>query len=148
MSFAVDLSVAGLTERQGRAVEAACRARGAWPVFIARRRRLLGRPRPDEPAWLLWMPSKRDGRNLLTDEATWDAPAWDMEPELLPSLAETIRVLVDELPQGFTLHATWAGAEVVTEERVVSADDLVALVLASRLNELTRYRVPGRPAEG
>jgi hypothetical protein len=30
----------------------------------------------------------------------------------------------------------------------VSADDLVALVLSSRLNELTRYRVPARPAEG
>jgi hypothetical protein len=98
MSFVVDLAVDGLTERQGRAVEAACRARGAWPVFLARRRRFLARRGPGEVAWLLWMPSERDGRHLLTDEATWDAPAWDMEPDLLPSLAETIRVLVDELP--------------------------------------------------
>ena len=68
-----------------------------------------------------------------------------MEPELLPPFAEAVRVLGEELPQGFALRATWDGSA-VCEERTLSADELADLVLASQLNEFTRYRVPARAA--
>jgi hypothetical protein len=141
MSFLLELEVEGLTEEQGRAVETKCRERRAWPVrFVLQRRRrfaLIG-PRGAGPA--LRMPENVGDRHLLSDAAEWEAPAWAMEPELLPAFAEAVRVLGDELPQGFALRATWVGSE-VREERVLSADELAELVLASQLNEFTRYRV-------
>jgi hypothetical protein len=145
VSFLLELEVEGLTEEQGRAIEAKCRERGAWPVgFMPRRRRRFAvfNPRWVGPA--LSMPEQSDsGLHLLSDAADWDAPAWAMEPELLAPLAEAMRVLGDELPQGFALRATWVGSE-IREERVLSADELAALALASQLNEFTRYRVPAR----
>ena len=94
------------------------------------------------------MPGEFDGdRHLVTDDAEWDAIAWTMDPELLPALAEAMRVLGEKLPQGFALRATWVGSE-VREVRVVSADELIDLVLASRLNEFTSYRVPPHSRDG
>jgi hypothetical protein len=144
VSFVLELSVEGLTEEQGRAVAAACRDRGAWPIeFLPRRRRRrrLAGFRPKEKGPRLSMPGELDGDRHLLADAEWDAIAWTMDPELLPSLAEAIRVLAEELPQGFALRATWVGSE-VREVRVLSAGELVDLVLASRLNEFTSYRVP------
>jgi hypothetical protein len=137
------LDVEGLTEEQGRAIEARCRERGAWPVrFRPPRRRRIALLGPREVGPTLSMPEQLDsGRHLLSDHATWDAPAWAMEPDLLPLLAEAVRVLGDELPQGFSLRATWVGSE-ARHEHVLTADNLVGLVLASRLNEFTSYRVP------
>jgi hypothetical protein len=90
------------------------------------------------------MPEQSDsGRHLLSDHATWDAPAWAMEPDLLPPLAEAVRVLGEELPQGFSLRATWVGSE-VRHEHVLTADQLASLVLASQLDEFTSYKVPPR----
>jgi hypothetical protein len=52
-----------------------------------------------------------------------------------------MRVLGDELPQGFAFRATWGGSE-VRHDVEVDAQRLAELVLASELNEFTRYRVP------
>ena len=83
------------------------------------------------------------GLMRVSDAAKWDAPAWAMTPELLPSLAEAVRVMGDPPPQGFTLRATWVGSE-VREERAMSADELAEVILASQLNEFTQYRIPAR----
>jgi hypothetical protein len=66
-----------------------------------------------------------------------------MEPDLLPPLAEAVRVLGEELPQGFSFRATWAGSE-VRDEQVLTAEALAGLVLAAHLNEFFCYRVPTR----
>lgn len=93
------------------------------------------------------MPAALDrDRHLLSDGAVWNAPSWAMRPELLSPLAEAVRVLGAQLPQGFAFRATWVGSE-VREERILTADELVDLVLTSQLNEFTRYKVlPQRPA--
>ena len=145
VSFLVELDVADLTEAQGRAVEAKCRERDAWPVcFAPRHRRRLALFGPREVGAALWVPEKLDSdRQLLSDDAEWAAPACAMKPELLPSFADAIRVLGEELTQGFALRATWGGSE-VREERILSAEELADLVLASQLNEFARYRVPAR----
>jgi hypothetical protein len=145
MSFALELAVEGLTDEQGRRVEEKARERATWPIHYAPRRRrrfaVFG-PRAVGPA--LWMPEQRaDGQDLLGDEAMWDAPAWEMEWSVLPSFADAIRVLGEELPQGFTLWATWSGSW-VEQEHVMSADELADLAAASLLHEFTPYRVPPR----
>ncbi len=141
MSFIIELGVEGLSEAQGRAIEAACAEPGAWPLRYAplRRRRLaLFGPRQTVPG--LWVPDEQD---LLADDADTDMPSWAMEPAARRRFAETIEVLGQELPQGFSLRATWVGSE-VRHERQLSAEELAALARASQLNEFTRYLVPGR----
>lgn len=147
MSFLLLVDVDGLTTQQGQAIEATCRQRGAWPVrFKPPRRRftLLG-PRNDPPE--LSLPDAENGRHLLSDHADWDAPAWAMEPDLLPRLAATIHVLDEQLPQGFALRATWTGS-VVRHELQLTANELAKLTVASQLNEFTRYRVPPQEPTG
>ena len=80
-------------------------------------------------------------RTLITDEAMPGEPPWPLDPALAPMLAESVRALGELLPQGFALRATWAGSP-VNQERELSSDELAELVLASQLDEFTRYRVP------
>ena len=143
MSFLLELNATHLTDEQALAVEATCRERQAWPVEARprRRRRTLFGPRFEDPG--LSLPDQIDGRHLLRDDAEWDAAAWAMDAQLLPALADAVRTLGELLPQGFTLRATWVGSE-VREERVLSAEELADIVVASGLNEFTRYRVPRR----
>jgi hypothetical protein len=146
VSFLLELEIHGLTDAQGRAVEGRCRAEKAWPVgFRPRHRRRLALFGPREVEPVLSLPDRLDDdHELLSDEASWDAPAWAMVPELLPSFAAAIRILGQELPQGFVLRATWEGSE-VRHEKVLDAEALADLALASQLNEFTRYRVPAGP---
>ncbi len=144
MGFYLKLDVDGLTEHQGRVIETRCAERGAWPVRLTPPRRrsfaVLGQ-RETPPT--LSMPDANGGRDLLSDQAEVGAPAWRMDPDLLPRLADTIHILGEELAQGFALRATWAGSP-VRYERLVTATDLALLALACQLNEFTVYRVPPR----
>lgn len=141
MSFVLELSVEDLTEEQGRAV--AARTREAWPIRFAQPRRFPLFGKRDNELWL--RESLRDGRELLTDEAEPEAPAWDMDRAHLPAFAESIRILGEELSQGFTLRATWTGSP-VRQEQTLTAAELAEVALASQLNEFTRYRVPATRA--
>jgi hypothetical protein len=144
VSFLLELEVEQLTAVQAQAVEAKSRARSTWPIRAAQQHRLLDRVRPGMGRPVLRMPDKDDnGNDLLSHQAEWSAPAWAMEPKALPSFAEAIRILGEELSQGFALRATWVGSP-VRNEQVLSAEDLARLALDSRLNEFTRYRVPPR----
>ena len=60
-----------------------------------------------------------------------------------PLLAGTIRVLGEELAQGFVFRATWVGSP-VREDVELDAEELARIVQRSGLNEFTRYRVTPR----
>lgn len=92
-----------LTRAQGEAVEAHCRERGAWPVRLRVSAHGLFRRR-DRLELVLRVVV--DGQHLLSDDAQWDAGAWSMQPHLLDPLADAVLVLVEDLPQGFTMRAT------------------------------------------
>lgn len=138
MSFIIDIEVGDLTEEQARAVAMSCARRGAWPLQVALRprwRRALRRRRM--PAARLWVPREQD---LLSDEATTGAPTWAMDPGARDRFADSIVVLGEEVPQGFSLRACWVGSPVHHEERL-TAGQLAELTRSSGLNELTRYVV-------
>jgi len=135
MSFVLELEVPGLTWTQVDELVLAVADSEGWPVGAAPRRRW---GREQAPALLLLDAS--GDRQLLSDDAEWDAEAWSMDRELLPRLATTLRLLCERLPQGFAFRATWTGSEVRVERRL-SCDELVRLTLDSRLNEFTRYVV-------
>lgn len=53
----------------------------------------------------------RDGGcscSLLSDNADWNEPVWELEPEVLEPLAKALQVLGDEAG-GFTFQAIWIG---------------------------------------
>ena len=144
MSFVVELAAQNVTAEQGEAIEAAIREREAWPVRYV--------PAHLERRWLLKrrairsslvMPDIVDGRYLVSDQAMWDQPFWDLQPEFRPRLATTFRILGEFLPQGFRFRATWVGDE-VRETISLSADELAERAAASAINEYTLYLVPPR----
>jgi len=62
----------------------------------------------------LWF--SRDGGcscSLLSDNADWNEPVWDLEPEILEPLAKALEVLGEEAG-GFTFQAIWAGDKAET----------------------------------
>jgi hypothetical protein len=133
MSFVLEIDVPNLTFAQADAVAKEVEVRRTWPISVERKGLIRKQPR-------LFAPSDVDGAHLLADEAEWDEPAWKMNESLLPRLAETIRVLGEILPQGFTFRATWV-SDPTRDEKVLLATELAELVLASELNEYTSYRV-------
>ena len=78
--------------------------------------------------------------SLLADDAEWDAPTWQMRPEVLPKLAVTLACVADHAPDGFILDVLWAG-ERVKEEALMSPDELCALARSGQLAQRTRYHI-------
>ena len=78
--------------------------------------------------------------SMLADDADWDAPAWDIRPAVLPSLANTIRFISERAPNGFILEALWAGDK-AGENLELSLDELLNLVRANRIGARARYNV-------
>jgi hypothetical protein len=142
VSFVVELAAQNVAAEQGQAIEAATREREAWPVRYVpahMERRWLFKRRAIEPS--LVMPESVDGRSLLSDQAIWDQPFWDLEREFRPRLATSFRILGERLPQGFRFRATWGGDE-VRDTVSLSADELAERAAASAINEYTVYFVP------
>lgn len=57
----------------------------------------------------LWF--SRDGGcscSLMSDNADWNEPVWELEPEILEPLAKALQVLGEEAG-GFTFQAIWMG---------------------------------------
>lgn len=78
--------------------------------------------------------------SMLTEQADWNAPAWDVRPELLQPLANTLAFISERAPAGFVLEALWAGDN--PEKSVeISIDDLLDLVRENRMGTKTRYIV-------
>ena len=140
----MELAAQNVTAEQGEAIEAATREREAWPVHYvpthSERRRLFKRRAVGAS---LVMPDRMGSRYLLSDQAIWDEPFWDLEPEFRPKLATSFRILGEFLPQGFRFRATWVGDE-VRETFSLSADELAERAAASAINEYTVYLVPPR----
>ncbi len=78
--------------------------------------------------------------SMLTDDAGWDAPAWDMRPELLEPLANTVKALYSQVPDGFRMLALWAGDK-PQEEIDISLGDFCERIKQSGLGTKTQYRI-------
>ena len=78
--------------------------------------------------------------SMLTDEADWNAPTWDIQPALLPHLANTFAFISEQAPNGFILEALWAGDK---PERILELplDELLDIVRSNRIGTKARYIV-------
>jgi hypothetical protein len=99
-------------------------------------RRLLGRGSPS----LGLSPKGGCACEVLTDEADWDAPTWDMLPAARSDLATTLAQLAAVLPRPFSFQAIWI-SDTVDRDHSVSLDELLGLASEGRLGTRDRYTV-------
>lgn len=78
--------------------------------------------------------------SMLTDNAHWHDPNWDMRPEVLELLARTLEAVGKALQQGFRFLPLWAGDK-ATEEHMVSVREIAALAREGRLGTRICYHV-------
>jgi len=78
--------------------------------------------------------------SMLTDNADWNAPTWDIRVEVLPDLALAL-LFISELASGsFNCQAIWSGEKPVRDVKV-SLNELLALVQKNQIGTRTRYIV-------
>lgn len=138
MSFIFELSTGPVTEAQAKVLVTATENPRFWPVGTSQPRRGLLRRRTGPRH--IYLPDKDGQHHMLSDDAMWDVPAWDMTAETCSKLSNTLTLIGQELDRPFSVRAYWVGDEVETE-RDVSLDELASIVLASGLNPNTLYRV-------
>jgi hypothetical protein len=99
------------------------------------------------PKWLFWRKRKTVCRinggcacDLLTDQADWNADVWDMLPEKLPALAETLQALAEKAPDGLRVEALWVGDQPEEEIRV-TPKELAEMARSSKLGTKSSYIV-------
>ncbi len=78
--------------------------------------------------------------SLVTDEADWNSPAWDIQPTLLPALANSLAFISERAANGLILEALWAGDK-PEKNLEVSPDELLSIVRENRVGTKTRYIV-------
>ena len=77
--------------------------------------------------------------SLMSDNADWNHPTWDLKPSVLEGIATALRLL-DEEAGGFTLHAVWIGEEPETRERA-PLRDVIDDVLGNKIRNKHLYIV-------
>ncbi len=78
--------------------------------------------------------------SMLTDDADWNDPAWDMRREVLPDLALALLFISELASKGFIFEALWAGDK--PEKNVeVSLDEILEIVQRNEIGTKTRYTV-------
>jgi hypothetical protein len=78
--------------------------------------------------------------SMLTDEADWNAPAWDIQSTLLLPLADSLAYISERAANGLILEALWAGDK-PEKNLELSPDELLSIVRENRVGTKTRYIV-------
>ena len=78
--------------------------------------------------------------SMLTDDADWNAPAWDIQPKLLLPLANSLAYISERAVNGFILEALWAGDK-PEKNLELSPAELLSVVRENRVGTKTRYIV-------
>ena len=75
---------------------------------------------------------------LLEEGAAVDAVSWNLTPEGLERLTQTLEWVYGEIPGEFTFDVLWGEDPI---DKLVSRDELLRIVTTGRLGGRTRYRV-------
>jgi hypothetical protein len=89
-------------------------------------------------------PSEGCACSMLTEDADWGRPHWDMRPEVLPQIAKTLDAIHQQVPEGFEFEALWIGDEPDGTE-AVTIEEMRSLILAGQIGQKVRYVIKSRP---
>ena len=78
--------------------------------------------------------------SMLTDDADWSAPNWDLKTEVLPLIANTLEQIASISPEGFSFEALWTGDR-PKQTLKLSLPELKERVLSNLIGTRTRYQV-------
>jgi hypothetical protein len=79
--------------------------------------------------------------SLLSDNADWSSPTWELAADVLEGLAKAVAVIADEAG-GLEFNASWMGEEPLTRTPG-TLDELVADIRANRIRNHHAYIVGG-----
>ena len=77
---------------------------------------------------------------LLTDDADWNAATWSMTPAGRERLRASLAWLLPQLAGDVLVDALWDG-DAPSDERRLSADELLAVIASGQVATRTRYVV-------
>jgi hypothetical protein len=77
--------------------------------------------------------------SLLSDNADWNNPTWDLDPQVLDGLAKAV-TLLGERVSGFVFQAIWMGDEPETTDRV-RLEQLLRDIRANAVRNKHVYRI-------
>ena len=77
---------------------------------------------------------------MLTDQADWNAPFWDLRKDVLPSFADALKSIGLALKSDFEFYAVWQGDQVISDKEV-NLLELMETVQENQLGNRIRYRV-------
>jgi hypothetical protein len=78
--------------------------------------------------------------SMLTDEADWNAPTWDIRKEVLSDLALALLFISEQASSGYTFEAIWAGDK-PERNLEVSLNELLEIVQKNQIGTKSRYIV-------
>ncbi|MGB7922362.1 MAG: hypothetical protein WCF57_03880 [Pyrinomonadaceae bacterium] len=78
--------------------------------------------------------------SMLTDEANWNAPTWDIRKEVLPELALALLFISERASNGYTFEAIWAGDK-PEKNLEVSLNEMIEIAQKNRIGTKARYIV-------
>jgi hypothetical protein len=76
--------------------------------------------------------------SMLTDDADWNEPAWEIQRRLLLALAETLTVINERAHSGFAFEALWVGDK-PEDQLEMAFEGFIELVRQNKLATKTRY---------
>jgi hypothetical protein len=104
------------------------------------------------PKWMFWRTpmavchiNEGCACDLLTESANWNAQVWDMLPEKLPALTETLSALGEKGPDGLRIEVLWLGDKSEREIQV-APHEIADLARKSQLGTKQTYVISKRSA--
>ena len=97
------------------------------------------------PAGLLILsePGKGCACSMLTDDAEWGKPQWDMRAEVLSRIAATLKNIAAIASEGFEFESLWIGDKADKTE-VITIEDMLRIVRSGKIGQKTRYQIRSR----
>jgi hypothetical protein len=134
VSFELELHADVDDWQQAERAAAATASTGHVAVVVGRRKRW---GRPLKPGIRFdW----HQAQDVLSEDADWSQDAFTLSADGRRQLAATVLALSGVLSPGWGIRAYWIG-DPVTNEQTLTAQELAELVMQSRLDRGTLYRV-------
>lgn len=78
--------------------------------------------------------------STLADDADWNDEHWEMDPQALVLMANTVERIAEHVPDGFTFEALWVGDK-PKEKLTVTLKEMVTIIRAGQIGTRTSYEV-------
>jgi hypothetical protein len=137
MCLVVSVELLGVPKKEARLLTSERRLSDSIELRFGGMTRLFNR---GNPLVFLSEIGEGCGCSMLTDNADWNAPTWDLREEVVGPLADKLVTIDREVANGFAFEALWVGDRPSIERRV-TIGELVECVKTNQIGTKVRYVV-------